>query len=84
MTWRVCWLAWSYCVQLDWGGKDDACYSAVTPGDGPDVGVAEWHHIGCTISGGIDTEGSAITYVDGQWLAAWKPYPPPPPSQHRV
>jgi hypothetical protein len=51
--------------QLDWGSRDDPCHSLTTEGDLPDITVEEWFHVGFTLSGGIENEGSAIIYVNG-------------------
>ncbi len=51
--------------QLYWGSRNDPCHSLTTEGDLPDITVEEWFHVGLTLSGGIDAEGSAIIYVNG-------------------
>ncbi len=53
--------------QLDWGSRDDPCHSLTTEGDLPDITVEEWFHVGFTLSGGIENEGSAIIYVNGAY-----------------
>ena len=52
-------------VQLDWSSKDDACLSVSSDGPGPDITTGVWHHVGFTLTGGIDAPGTATIFVDG-------------------
>jgi hypothetical protein len=62
----VCLVCVACVVQLDWGSRDDPCHSLTTEGDLPDLVVEEWFHVGFTLSGGVESEGSAIIYINGR------------------
>ncbi len=53
--------------QLDWGSRNDPCHSLTTEGDLPDIILEEWFHVGFTLLGGVENEGSAIIYVNGAY-----------------